>query len=448
MRIVPARLLAVLATLAATALAPLPASTGVTATGCTATRAAATEWLGGAGSWSDATKWSGGQVPGIDDRSDEACIPPGAEVVLDLATRRVDLAVLELGRGSRLSLQPGTSLFVWGDQSTVRSVTRPRSVVEVDGATLGGAGRLRVMGTLVVHRSASGRRADLTTRPIGSPVTGQPGILEIDDRGTLRVDGTGNVRLAQQYVVDVRGRTLLREDGGLVANHGTSFLLQRKFRTRGVGKLVILNDRGFAEGAWEGVKELATLVNKGLIVKRDSTGTSEIVATYIDEGRAVARTGELELPDPEILPPPTDTCGSPATCNPAQEGDLLIPVTDPDGADFSVEPLDGVVVKGAVGVPMKVHATDLDATLADPAVIELLYDRSLFNAAGVAADPAKRTVAHADGPDDPYVDIPVCAGRSIPLGAVACLDRQASFKTAGTVKFVIRTVDTSRWVVR
>ena len=446
---VVAPFLAVLATVTAMAHGPLPASTGSTGTGCTATSAGAIQWLGGPGSWSDPAKWSGGQVPGIDGRADEACIPPGAAVVLDSASPRIDLAVLELGRGSRLTLQPGTALFVWGDQDSVRSVTRSRSVVEVDGATLGGAGRLRVMGTLVAHRSAGGSRAILTTRPVSSSVTGRPGILEIGDRGTLRVDGSGNVRLAKQYVVDVRGRTLLREDGGLVADHGTSFLLQRKIHTRGVGRLVILNDRGFAEGAWQGVKELATFVNRGLIVKRESTGTSTVVARYVSGGRELARTGVLELPVPVVFgPPATDTCDTPASCNPSQEGTLKIPVTDTDGAVVVVEPLDGVTVKGAVGVPMKVHATGLDATLADPAVIQLRYVRSLFTAAGVAADPGKLTVAHADGPDDPYVDIPVCVGRSIPLGAVACLDRQASFKTAADVLLVVRTIDTSRWVAR
>ena len=44
---------------------------------------------------------------------------------------------------------------------------------------------------------------------------------------------------------------------------------------------------------------------------------------------------------------------------------------------------------GTVGHPMKVHATGLEANVADPAVIELQYDASLFGGPGEpSADPA------------------------------------------------------------
>ena len=39
-------------------------------------------WLGGPGSWSDATKWSKQRVPGLATR-DYACIPQGSDIVID-----------------------------------------------------------------------------------------------------------------------------------------------------------------------------------------------------------------------------------------------------------------------------------------------------------------------------------------------------------------------------
>ena len=94
-------------------------------------------WLGGPGSWSDATKWSKQQVPGLATR-DYACIPQGSDVVIDDQSPRVDLDLLELGRGARLTLRPGTALYLWADQDVVRSITKRDSVIELDGATLGG----------------------------------------------------------------------------------------------------------------------------------------------------------------------------------------------------------------------------------------------------------------------------------------------------------------------
>ena len=275
-------------------------------------------WLGGDGSWSDVTKWSRGVVPGIAAR-DYACIPQGSSVVVDSQTLRVDLDVLELGLGSRLTLQPGTAMYVWGDQDAVRSITKRDSVLEVDGATLGGGGRLHVIGTLTVHRSSSGLPATLTTHPESSAYSGPAGILEIGDEGTLDVRGSGSVRLARQYIVDVHGRARLRDDAGLVADHGTAFLLQKHYFGGGVGRLVILNDQGFAEGDAAGIKELATFVNRGRIVKRESTGTSRIEARYVDGGEVrngvrrdraapggAGTTGDRHLRRPGFLQPSAD----------------------------------------------------------------------------------------------------------------------------------------------
>jgi hypothetical protein len=410
-------------------------------------------WLGGAGSWSDASHWSRGTVPGLSSR-DYACIPSGSDVVIDDLAPRIDLDLLELGLSSHLTLRPGTALYLWGPQDIVRSITKRGSVIEVDGATLGGGGRLHVIGTLTVHQSTTGSPARLTSYAEGDTYTGPAGILEIGDEGTLDVRGGSDVRMANDYIVDVHGRARLRDNAGLVADHGTTFLLQKHYYGPGVGRLVIFNDRGFLEGKEVGSEPLATFVNRGRIAKRESKGTSRIRARYVDAGELRVRSGTLALPNKKVTPdvygtPPTPGCPPTVACtDPQQTAQLHAPASDIDGiVDVSIEELEGEPVKGAVGVPMKVHADDLDATVADPAVIKLRYDLNVFKNAGRSADPAGLTVAHANGPDDPFVVIPSCDGTGIPLGAFACLDRSASRKVAGAVVLVVRTIDTSRWIV-
>ena len=435
-----------------TALGAVPA--GATGPECRwATRGfVENRWLGGAGSWSDATHWSRGAVPGLTSR-DYACIPSGSDVVIDDVAPRIDLDLLELGLSAHLTLRPGTALYLWGPQDIVRSITKRGSVIEVDGATLGGGGRLHVIGTLTVHQSTTGSPALLTSHAEMDTYAGPAGILEIGDEGTLDVRGQSDVRIANDYIVDIHGRARLRDKAGLVADHGTTFLLQKHYYGPGVGRLVILNDRGFLEGEEVGSEPLATFVNRGRIVKRESTGSSRVQARYV-KGDLRVLSGRLVLPGKVVTPgvfgpPVTPGCPPTVACTgPQQNAQLHAPASDTDGvADVSIQELLSEPVEGAVGVPMKVHADDLDATIADPAVIELRYNLSVFKNAGRSPTPATLTVAHANGPDDPFVVIPSCEGTGIPLGAFACLDHSASRKVGGAVVLVVRTTDTSRWIV-
>jgi hypothetical protein len=344
-------------------------------------------------------------------------------------------------------LQPGTALFVWGDQDDVRSITKRGSVIEVDGATLGGGGRLHVVGTVDIHRSSTGSAATLATHAESSPYSGPDGILEIGDEGTLDVRGSGDVRIAEGYVVDVHGRARLRDDAGLVADHGTTLLLQQHYFGKGVGRLVILNDHGFSEGQASGSERLATFVNRGRIVKRDSTGTSRIEANYVDAGELRVKSGVVDLPAPVVMSPPAQApCDDVAPCDPLQTAVVRLPDTDPNGADVVIEPLEGESEPGTIGVPIKVHAIGMQATIADPAVIRLRYDLALFQEAGIPPNPTQLLIGHADGPDDKYADIPRCVGKGIPLGAIACLDVRASAKDADDLVLVVRTIETSRWI--
>ena len=405
-------------------------------------------WVGGPGSWSDATKWSKQQVPGLATR-DYACVPQGSDVVIDDQSPRVDLDLLELGRGARLTLRPGTALYLWGDQNEVRSITKRGSLIDLDGATLGGPGRLHVIGELRVHPSSTGRRAVLATSPHRTTYAGAPGILEIGDEGLLDISGTRDLRLSARYLVDVHGKARLRGQASILADFGTTFMLQRHYFGPGVGKLIVLNDGDFAVGATAGSKVPPTFVNRGRIAKR-GPGLTNIQGRYFVGGRGKISGDGGGHPFALLIPPSfvqnTASSGNKTSAEDPQVASLLIPVTDPNGAEATIKPLDGLSVSGAVGVPMQVHATGLVANVADPAVVELRYDTTLFGGKGPAADPATLDVGHADGPGDPYTDIPSCEGRGLPVGAFACVDRLASRVDGNTLVMVVRTIDTSRWI--
>jgi hypothetical protein len=442
---------AVVAAAAVTGLPPSPANSQAPECRWASRGHDVNQWVGGPGSWSDATKWSKQQVPGLSSR-DYACIPQGSDVVIDDQSPRVDLDLLELGRGARLTLRPGTALFLWADQNEVRSITKRDSVIELDGATLGGGGRLHVIGTLDAHESTTGSPAVLTTRPEDSSYSGPRGILEIGDEGLLDVHGSSSLRLSTAYIVDVHGKARLRDSAGLVADHGTTFMLQQHYFGSGVGKLVVLNDGDFAVGRTAGVQAPPTFVNRGRIAKR-AQGLTTIEGMYFgDDGKVSgdAVANELRLPPPIVQgTPTTESSGTSTTAQEPQVASIQLPVTDPDVAKASIEPLDGVQVVGAIGVPMKVHATGMLANVADPAVIELRYDASLFTPGTLPADPAVLEVKHAEGPNAPYFVIPTCLGRgAMPLRAASCLDRSASRTEDGGVVMVIRTTTTSRWIIR
>ena len=381
---------------------------------------------------------------------DYACIPQGSDVVIDDQSPRVDLDLLELGRGARLTLRPGTALFVWGDQNEVRSITKRDSVIELDGATLGGGGRLHVIGTLDVHASTTGSPAVLTTRPEDSSYAGPRGILEIGDEGLLDVHGSASLRLSTQYIVDVHGKARLRDSAGLVADHGTTFMLQKHYFGSGLGKLVVLNDGDFAVGRDRGRRGAAHVreprphrqARAGAHQpSRASTSapTARCRGTPAPPGAAArrrscrTRRARGPPPRPRTRRSPRSSCRSPT----------------PTARRPRIEPLDGVQVAGAIGVPMKVHATGMLANVADPAVIELRYDASLFTGPGaLPADPAVLEVRHADGAERHLRRHPDLPGPgAMPLGATSCLDRSASRTEDGGVVMVVRTTTTSRWII-
>jgi hypothetical protein len=287
----------------------------------------------------------------------------------------------------------------------------------------------------------------LSTRPLSSSVTGRQGIVQVDDVGTLRALGTGSVHVAKRYVVDVRGRVVLRDDADLRLDHGTALLLQPRTHSPGLGKLLIHNDRGLSEGRWDGVAAKATFVNHGIVVKEFATGISQLDVRYFGGGRVREKSGSVRYLIIAQGVPETGPCAHRDFCTAEQTVAVQIPVTDANGAQVEVTRAQASGFAGAVASPVRVAVTDLQTTVAYPVVLRLEYTLSALRRAGAPLDPAKLDVFRAEG-DDPFAVIPSCQRHDIPLGARSCLDRGSSSRSGDWVRLVIRTVELSRWVAR
>ncbi len=80
------------------------------------------------------------------------------------------------------------------------------------------------------------------------------------------------------------------DDSGLVADNGTTMMLQPHYFGPGVGKLIILNDGDFMGGAKAGINRPPTLVNRGRIAKRGQ-GLTEIRGQYFGNGKISGDAG-------------------------------------------------------------------------------------------------------------------------------------------------------------
>ena len=132
---------------------------------------------------------------------------------------------------------------------------------------------------------------------------------------------------------------------------------QRRCFGPGVGKLIVLNDGDFAVGATAGGKVPPTFVNRGRIAKRDP-GLTNIQGRYFVGGRGKISGDGGGHPFALLIPPSfvqnTASSGNKTSAEDPQVASLLIPVTDANGAQATIKPLDGLSVGGAVSIPMQV----------------------------------------------------------------------------------------------
>ena len=226
--------LAASAALAMSAMPPTLAAPEAAASGCQAAPKGLVEnsWLGGSGSWSDATKWSQAASspdwrPGTTPASRQGC----GRRRRRLRHRGSTSTCWTFDSGARLTLQPGHARCTCG--ATSRRCARSSGATPSSRSTgppSAAAGRLQVIGTLDVHRAADRLAGGAQLRGrCRHRSKGRTGLLEIADQGVLDVHGSSSdVRLSPASTSSTcEGWSRLRESAGLVADNGTTMLLQQ-----------------------------------------------------------------------------------------------------------------------------------------------------------------------------------------------------------------------------
>jgi hypothetical protein len=415
---------------------------------------------------------------------DYVCIPPGSTVHLggDSEWNARIQAFDVVGTPTQptsVHVDFGANLRVFGAQSTRSSVLRQNVTMLLNGG-LGGPGRIDLRGTVQARSNDDFAPGFLTRRCATEATACQTaatarGLLVVENSGRVLVDVKG-VNLSDYYRIEVHGLVRLSNEGYIAADHGTRFDLQPATGSgTGVGTLQLANDGGYYEGATPPAGDgLSRFVNNGRILKSAGAGTSVISADYTATVSSVTRVaaGTVVLPDGAVRPASvaagkrygTATCvyADSYTCTTVtdagvddQAATLRVPAQDSDGASVTVTEFTGsdpYLPPGAVGNPVTFHATQLTATPAAPAVIELRYDESLLTGQTPATMDVGRLAANATS----YAWVPTCLINGTPPGsAVACVDRRGLATSSrwatddpDDLVMVVRTRATSRWVGR
>ena len=463
-------------------------------------------WTGGGATdnWEDPANWSdpNGYPGSIAGGDPDACIPTGGTPVIngDPLGQEGHVRTLDVASGATITVQPGAKLFMYGDQTADQdSVIRQGGRIDVVGGTLGGIAKLHVLGTVALTHDSAGAATVLTRDctydstpggsypgeddcvPAATPTSGPTFRLEVDDSGIADVQG-GGVNLGDGTTTIVRGLLRVRSGAYIAADHGTRLEL-RPHRTpaAGTGTLRFEGDGGYLEGKIQsdtGVAAQSALVNQGLIIKTGGTGRTLVSATYSQPapGKTSVRTGTLLLPRGFDIPASvgagvtygtgqcvvaqSTSCGVQTTGGDpdrSQFADFRVPSTDTSGANVVVQRLPRKRVATDLGFPFKVHATSLNATAANPAVIRLRFDASILR----GKHWSQVTILRQATTTSKYLAVKACTstGRP-PAGQVACVDRRRKAGVssrdlytngagkAPDVLMVIRTRGTSRWVGR
>ncbi len=201
-------------------------STPVLAQGTTSCTGTTTNWLGGAGNWSDATKWSTGVVP--NSSSVNVCIdngnPVASQVTLDI---NASVSNLTIDSNDSLTISNNTSLVVAGNiansgQISVNAAGNTTSLQIAGGhnASLSGGGTLTLSpsgnGTSIINETSGG--ATLTN--VDNTIQGQG---QIGNNGLALVNQAGatiNANVAAALLINSSGIT----NAGLLEATGSGTL--------------------------------------------------------------------------------------------------------------------------------------------------------------------------------------------------------------------------------
>lgn len=429
-------------------------------------------WDGGGDgtSWSDPLNWSGDVAPGTGSRADGyICI--GGSATVTMAPGEVALAqAFDLDVATHLVVSSGAGLFVYGDPATRPSIAR--GLLEVGGA-VGGPGRIDLTGLFVTPANSSDAVLDPSPALAGNPCDlfdALPAAACL--RGGVLVDhfamnAYGGLRLLGGYDLTVDG-ALVPGDAGVGMGRGS------RLEIRPDHQLNIHGDADFypiGRG-----KPRPVLVNNGILRKfrggGSDRGVTVISTRYRGDGQVwVEEQDEVIIADGSRRPAEV-TAGSlmgSGSCR-RTDGDcrfttlsargkrqsavLTAPASQPveQRALVEVRPRPDLRQHGDIGIPYLVHADDLEATPATPALIELRYDGSLLDGRTWADVQVFRQKA-AGGP---WRRIRACRADGTPPGAArACVDRNGGPDSSrqvpnsgGDAILVVRTTVTSRWVGR
>jgi hypothetical protein len=410
--------------------------------------------------WDNDANWSLGIAP-IHLPNPYVCIPAGGLPLIrsDQVGQIVALGVAEDGL---LRIDQGGKLLLSGGALLPSSI---RGEVELDGATLGGPATVNLSGTL-------------TLRGVGpsSPATLATGTIAVSDGGTVDVTG-GEANLSDRSQLSVHGLVRIRGDGYMTADHGTKLqLLAPALLAPGTGTLRFEGDGSYLEGGNDlGIADLGSVVNGGRIIKSGGSGTSLVSGTYSQPspGTVTVNSGTLLLPSGsqtaatvsagagygsgECRVPRQAGCQAQTFDGDQQNVQFRVPGSDASGASVIVQELTSASSPDDVGLPVVAHANGLSTTSADPAVISLAYDERLLGGRGWDS---LHVFHRADG-SSTYDELRPClANGAPPSGEDACVDRRGlpgssrnvydaeGPGNAPDVIMVVRTVTTSRWVVR
>ena len=412
-------------------------------------------------------------MPGPGDIHQVVCIRTAARVVLPRkAHLRVRIAALDLagtreGPGQVVVLRRN-GLFVEASPKKVVSTIASGSKLKLKGASLGGAGRLEVAGTLVLD-AAKDRANVVTTRPCGSHCgrrTADHGTIGVVAGGSLRVNRGLTTVTDGMHVVAAGGELAFRgEAGRVVADDGTRLALRPHSPDAGQPALRFLNNGGWYAGAdlpFRGPTRVR--IHGAVLTKERGTSTSSIqgdvlatapVQVRIDTGTlAIAGIDTVRLTS-DLEPGSSLSTGS---CAVGAEGNGCEPTATPvrQAASLSL-PASG----GATGVSITEQRTtetslgravvvtgEVDVTRAEPAALELRYAPSL--AGGSTAD---TTAVAMTRRRTGYRNLGPCTGEGqVPRSTGACVDRRPGQSriepSTGELVMVVRTLHFSRYICR